>query len=106
MGNVDYRPDREGMAALVQSPGVGAACVAAAGRGLVAAEAAAARFVKSGEYARSFKVRPAVVHLSLGRNRGPRAGAILENTAPYAATLEYQQGKHVLRDVIDVIERG
>lgn len=98
-----YKPDRAGMDALVQSLDMGRAMVQVAEVGRRWAESAAPR--DSGEYAGSFQVRQETVRFR-GRFSGDRAGAVLENTAPHAAAVEWRQGRHVLARAVDVIERG
>lgn len=93
-----YRPDRQGMKALMRSDGIGRACERAAQAGQRAAEAAAPR--DSGEYATSFRTRRETVTVS-GEQR---AGAVLENTAPHAAAVEWRNGAHVLSRAVDAIE--
>lgn len=98
-----YKSDPAGMAALVNSPGMGAAMVQAAEVGRRYAESIAPR--DTGEYARSFQVRQETVRFR-GRFAGNRAGAVLENTSDHAAAVEWGQGRHVLARAATVIENG
>lgn len=78
--NLVYRPDRQGMARLVQSTPIQRAVVAAAELGLARAQQGAPR--RSGAFAAGFEVVPATV--PGGRTSDPRAAAIIRNRVPYA----------------------
>lgn len=75
---IQYRPDRQGMRRLMQSPGVAKAMRQAAENAKRYAESIAPR--GTGEYAKSFEVETRIV--------GDRQTAVLYNTAPYATALE------------------
>lgn len=97
---VSYTPDRSGLKALGQSDGIGRTCLEAAERGKAEAERIAPR--DTGEYAESFIARRETV--LAGWNNEPRAGAILENTAPHSVVVEVRD--NVLARVVDTVERG
>lgn len=101
-----YVPDHKGIGRLARSTQMSRICVEAAGRGKGAARGVASRFSRSGRYATSFDVRPELVTVLTKRGKSRRAGAVLVNTAPYAAVLEVQYRKQVLQTVIDAIEKG
>jgi hypothetical protein len=103
-----YRVDESGLAALARSQGMSDAMVAAAEAGKTAAEAKAREFAVTGDYADSFEVE--AVEVKAGRKNEPRAGALLKNTSDHSTAVEWgtstREGRHVLRDVIPVIEKG
>lgn len=100
MSRTTYRPDRAGMAALALSPGMSGAMVEAAEAGRRVAETMAPR--DSGAYASAFVVLPVTV--KAGRANEPRAGAMLANTSPHAAGVEWHNGAHVLARAAVVID--
>lgn len=75
---VQYRPDRQGMRRLMQSPEIAELCQKAAENAGSYAQGIAPR--DTGNYAASFEVETRIV--------GDRQTAVLYNTAPYAAALE------------------
>lgn len=95
----DYKPDRRGLREIGMSSGVQQASVEAAERGKAYAEAMAPR--DSGTFARSFRVRPETVNA--GRSNEPRAGAVLENTAPYARYVR-SKGDSFMYNLVPIIE--
>lgn len=85
----EYRPSRAGWKAVAMSPQIQAACVAVAEEGKVYAQSISP---VSGDgvgqpYAESFEVEPTVVVGDFDFN--PRVGAVLRNTAPHAAAVEW-----------------
>lgn len=99
-GRVQYVPDRVGMASLALSSKMSGAMVEAAEVGRRFAESKAPR--ESGRYAASFVVVPVTVRA--GHANEPRAGAMLANTAPYAASLEWGDGYHLLGQAAFIID--
>lgn len=89
MGKVEFTPDRAGLAELARSSAVGDTAIARAGAGMGNAVAIAPEL--TGRYKRSFNVRRAMIVATGGRRV---AGAVLENSAPYAHAVEARD--HVL----------
>lgn len=96
-----YERDPQGMRDLVMSKDVGDATLAAASAGMAYAESIAP--VDSGDYKGSFRVARVVVDVP-GRYGGPRAGAVVENTAPHAHLVEHRNGDFVMARTRDFIQ--
>lgn len=77
-GRAQYRPDRQGMKRLMQSPEIAELCKKAAENAVSYAQGIAPR--DTGNYANSFDVETRIV--------GDRQTAVLYNTAKYATVLE------------------
>lgn len=91
-----FIPNRGALPALAATPQMQHAMVEAAGRGKEWAERNSPR--RSGEYATSFEVQPAVIDGT--------AGARLVNTSDHAVHVEWTNGTHVLARSVDAIEGG
>lgn len=93
MDREGFQPDHDGIRQLMASPIVGNGSLNAARTVQRAAEAIAPR--SSGTYARSFQSRPSRTPTLTARGgMEVRAGAVVENTAPHAASVEARN--HVL----------
>lgn len=88
MGLENFTPDEAGIAEILVSPEVGAMLLGVMQKGQAFAEAAAADFVVTGEYASSFHTSVQVEVLPEGRAH-PAAVATLINEAPYSVDVEY-----------------
>lgn len=100
---VTFKANRAGITALATGPKAVAAVVAKAEQAKAAAETLAQEHRRTGRYAASFEVTPTVVEI-----RGlPRAGAVLANTADYAAVVEVgregQDGQHIISRAVDTL---
>lgn len=84
-----YRSNSAGWAALAVSPKVRAAMEAEATRAKEIAEALAADFVKTGDYASSFEVSTETVPLTTRFGVHEVAAGVLTNTSGHAAAVEY-----------------
>lgn len=94
-----YRGDRKGMRALGKSAEMGRTMEQAAEAGKRWAEAAAPRG-DTGEYARSFQIRPTTARA--GREHEVRAAAALENTSPHGRHVE--RARSILARSVNIIE--
>lgn len=107
-GRVRYVPDHKGIAALALGGEMAAAMLHIANDGArIARGLALADAYDTGEYADSFTVRPAIV--TAGWKNEPRRGAVIENTAPHAAAVEWKNNDRILgrtRDILDSSRRG
>ena len=92
MAVVDYRPDHDGTARLANAAPMSAAMVAIASQAKAYAIAISPEV--SGNYKSSFHVLPGTI--MAGRPKKPRAGAVIINTSPHAAAVEWHNGAAVL----------
>lgn len=91
-----FIPNRGALPALAATPQMQHAMVEAAERGKTWAERNSPR--RTGEYASSFVVEPAMIDGT--------AGARLVNTSDHAVYVEWANGTHVLARSVDAIEGG
>lgn len=94
-----YRGDRKGMREMGKSAEMGRAMEQAAEAGKRWAETNAPRG-DTGEYARSFQIRPTTARA--GRDHEVRAAAALENTAPHARYVDRTHS--ILTRSVNIIE--
>lgn len=97
-----YERDPRGMKALVMSKEVSDAALAVAQAGKAYAESIAP-VGPTGNYKAGFRVARVVVDVP-GRYGGPRAGAVVENTAPHAHLVEYRNGAFVMARTRDFMQ--
>lgn len=95
-----FKPSRNMIRDLANTPDMSRAMVTAATPGIAAAEAIAPR--RRGEYARSFVVEAVDVEV----NGQTRSGARLTNTAEHSGYVEWVDGYHVLARIVPTIESG
>lgn len=89
MGNATYQSDPAAWAKLAVSDDILAALEVVAQKGKGLAEAMAADFTVSGDYAASFNVRTDTVKLTTREGTHDVVAAILENTSDHALAVEF-----------------
>ena len=105
-----FKPNHAGFRAMAVGPEVAAAVLSVAEKGRAEAEALSADFAKTGDYEKSFVVRPEVTQLRTGFGSHAVATAILENVSPHAAAVEWGNARdhrphRVLGRVLDGLQR-
>ncbi len=100
MSKSNYQIDPQGLKSLANTPGMSAAMVARAEVGLAKARASAPR--NTGDFSRSFKVRPE--EIKAGRRGDTRAGAVIESTVDYGAFVGGKKPGHFMSTLVPHIE--
>jgi hypothetical protein len=108
MAQSSFQPNSSGIRDLMDSTELQAACVAEAERAQAIAEGLAAEITRTGEYERSFQVRPDRVVVVTRRGISIRNGAVLENTSGHAAAVEWGNAHdhtphHILNRTLDLL---
>ena len=105
-----FKPNHAGFRAMAVSPEIEAAVLAIAEKGKAEAIALSADFIKTGDYEKSFEVRPEITQLRTAFGTHDVATAVLENTSPHAAAVEWgnahdHRPHRVLGRVLDGLQR-
>jgi hypothetical protein len=105
-----YKPNHAGFREMAVGSEIATAVLAIAEKGKAEAEAMSADFTDSGDYEKSFHVRPEITQLRTGFGTHSVATAILENTSDHAAAVEWgnahsHKPHRVLGRVLDELQR-